>query len=412
MAGRWRVVSVAGALLLLSAVAPFTAALQLKWIPADQLNGEDQAEPGSRLESGATSSAIMAVEDRVTEVREQQEEEAPVDFGNMQSMLHWAIGHSDPNELHRQAHTKKTLAELEQQRQELKEVMDLLRLPSDAELMTSSISVLTNETSPDIEREQALQELLYLVEPIDNANDLHKLGGLEVLAGYLSDSIPSLQTTAAWALGTAASNNPLVQGQILELGILGKLLQMVDTSDVEGRVKGLFAISAVTRNNPAAVKALQVLGGMETLRNIILDPGKAHPICMLSDWLWFLYLLILTEAELRLKRKVVSLLADWLQDGSLSVEALRNDTIACAFVHALQQPDWDLREKSLLAIQLLVEQPMHEQLFAACPPASAIEQVQSELTAALEENGADFNESYMADLHSLCSSVLRHVQTS
>lgn len=47
--------------------------------------------------------------------------------------------------------------------------MDRLRVPSDAELMKIAIADLLNSTLSIEDRQRALQELLILVEPIDNA---------------------------------------------------------------------------------------------------------------------------------------------------------------------------------------------------------------------------------------------------
>ncbi len=48
--------------------------------------------------------------------------------------------------------------------------MDRLKMPSDAELMKIAIADLQNSSISAEDRERALQELLVLVEPIDNAN--------------------------------------------------------------------------------------------------------------------------------------------------------------------------------------------------------------------------------------------------
>jgi nucleotide exchange factor SIL1 len=48
--------------------------------------------------------------------------------------------------------------------------MDRLKMPSDAELMKIAIADLQNSSLSAEDRERALQELLVLVEPIDNAN--------------------------------------------------------------------------------------------------------------------------------------------------------------------------------------------------------------------------------------------------
>lgn len=52
----------------------------------------------------------------------------------------------------------------------VQELMDRLHVPSDAELMKIAIADLQNSTLSTEDRQRALQELLILVEPIDNAN--------------------------------------------------------------------------------------------------------------------------------------------------------------------------------------------------------------------------------------------------
>jgi len=52
----------------------------------------------------------------------------------------------------------------------LQELMEKLKMPSDAEFMKTAIADLNNSSVSLEERQRALQELLVLVEPIDNAN--------------------------------------------------------------------------------------------------------------------------------------------------------------------------------------------------------------------------------------------------
>lgn len=52
----------------------------------------------------------------------------------------------------------------------VQEMMERLHIPSDAELMKIAVADLHNTTLSTEDRQRALQELLILVEPIDNAN--------------------------------------------------------------------------------------------------------------------------------------------------------------------------------------------------------------------------------------------------
>lgn len=53
---------------------------------------------------------------------------------------------------------------------QIQELMDKLKMPSDAELMKIAIDDLNNSSTSLEDRQRALNELLMLVEPIDNAN--------------------------------------------------------------------------------------------------------------------------------------------------------------------------------------------------------------------------------------------------
>ncbi|KAJ6695143.1 ARM REPEAT SUPERFAMILY PROTEIN [Salix koriyanagi] len=75
-------------------------------------------------------------------------------------------------------------------------------------------------------RQLEIKELLILVEPLDNANDLNKLGGLAIVIQELNHPDPGTRRLSAWVLGKACQNNPVAQKQILELGALTKLIKM------------------------------------------------------------------------------------------------------------------------------------------------------------------------------------------
>ncbi|XP_035821294.1 uncharacterized protein [Zea mays] len=85
-------------------------------------------------------------------------------------MLQWAIGNSDPDKLREKAAelVKLSAEELLKRQMEIKELMEKFKAPSDAELIKIAIADLNNSSLED--RQRALQELLILVEPIDNAN--------------------------------------------------------------------------------------------------------------------------------------------------------------------------------------------------------------------------------------------------
>jgi nucleotide exchange factor SIL1 len=135
--------------------------------------------------------------------------------------------------------------------------------------MQIAIDDLNNSSLSLEDRHRALQELLILVEPIDNANDLSKSGGLRVVAGELNHDDTEVRKLAAWVLGKASQNNPFVQEQVLELGALTTLIKMVNSSSTEEAVKALFAVSALIRNNIAGQDLFFAAHGYIMLRDVM-----------------------------------------------------------------------------------------------------------------------------------------------
>ncbi|KAJ6834705.1 hsp70 nucleotide exchange factor FES1 [Iris pallida] len=136
-------------------------------------------------------------------------------FSSLDSMLQWAIGHSDPEKLRDKANDVQRLSanDLQKRQVEIKELMERLKVPSDSELMQISIADLNNSSTSLEDRQHALNELLILVESIDNANDLSKLGGYVAVVQELHNSEPGIRTTSAWIIGMASQNNALILKQ-------------------------------------------------------------------------------------------------------------------------------------------------------------------------------------------------------
>ncbi|KAH6837896.1 ARM repeat superfamily protein [Perilla frutescens var. hirtella] len=271
----------------------------------------------------------------------QEEEERHLDggFSTLEGMLQWSIGHSDPKKLKEAALDIDRLSaeELKQRQMEIKELMEKLKMPSDAELMKISINDLNNLSLSLDDRRRALQELLILVEPIDNANELHKLGGLTAVIKDLNNSNTEIRTISAWILGKASQNNPFVQNQILELGTLAKLMEMAHSECVEEATKALYAISALIRNN------------LEGQQLFYKEAGDLMLQTILSN----------SSIDIRLHRKSIFLLADLvecqLQSGSdVELPFFSNHILLKSVVDLMASADLDLQEKALYAVKRLL----------------------------------------------------------
>ncbi|XP_042401890.1 hsp70 nucleotide exchange factor FES1-like isoform X1 [Zingiber officinale] len=277
---------------------------------------------------------------------ESPEESFPVEdeisggFSSLEGMLQWAIGHSDPEKLKEKAKDVQGLSgdELKKRQLEIKDLMEKLKVPSDAELMKIAIADLNNSSITLEDRQRSLDELLFLVDPIDNANDLDKLGGLVVVIRELDNSEADIRTTSAWILGKASQNNALVQNQILTYGGLVKLMKMVGSSSKEEAIKALYAVSALVRNNEIGQKMFYAEEGNIMLQDIMSN----------------------SSVDIRLRKKAAFLVADLSDyqqqyaDNSM-LHFLGDRFFLKAVVDLLLTPDLDLQEKALLAVRSLLQ---------------------------------------------------------
>ncbi|OEL23512.1 hypothetical protein BAE44_0015470 [Dichanthelium oligosanthes] len=287
--------------------------------------GEILAEAEARGGGGGGGDSSEAEEER--------------EFASLDGMLQWAIGHSDPDKLREKAAELERLSadELIKRQMEIKELMEKLKMPSDAELMKIAISDLNNSSVLLEDRQRALQELLVLVEPIDNANDLDKLGGLLPLIRELNNADEGIRTTSAWVLGKASQNNALVQNQVLGYGAVERLVKMGYSSSAAEAAKALYAISSLIRDNEHGQELFLSENGYAMLQ----------------------YKLSTTSTNVRLQRKVVSLLAyvaDFqLSTGKSQAPFLSNHHFIKSVVDMISAPDLDLQEKALLAVRSLLQ---------------------------------------------------------
>ena len=97
---------------------------------------------------------------------------------------------------------KKKFRSIEEIRKELEDHMGM-KVKSDAQIMKIKIDLLKAENATEEEQSIALEDLEYYVHQIDNAVDLEKMHGLEVVIKYLNHSSIKLQEKAAKVIGAA-----------------------------------------------------------------------------------------------------------------------------------------------------------------------------------------------------------------
>ncbi|RYO77993.1 hypothetical protein DL766_006957 [Monosporascus sp. MC13-8B] len=104
----------------------------------------------------------------------------------------------------------------------------LLGGPSDAELMQAAVEHATSQ-DPEITLESrltALDNLEQLVESLDNANLLSKLGLWTPLLGLLGHGEARVRLMATWCVATAVQNNAPCQERLVALGGVERLVAM------------------------------------------------------------------------------------------------------------------------------------------------------------------------------------------
>ncbi|KAJ2902396.1 hsp70 nucleotide exchange factor fes1 [Zalerion maritima] len=138
--------------------------------------------------------------------------------------------------------------------------------PSEAELMQESMAAIV---SPKISLENklvAFDNFEQLVESVDNANLLAKLGLWTPLLEQLGNKDAGLRKMAAWCVGTAVQNNEQCQERLLAVGGVEKLCSVATAEEEKKdvRKKAVYALSSAVRNYQPAMdvvaKELEKMG--------------------------------------------------------------------------------------------------------------------------------------------------------
>ncbi|KAF3430872.1 hypothetical protein FNV43_RR25602 [Rhamnella rubrinervis] len=273
-------------------------------------------------------------------IREGDHDDFDGGFSSLDGLLQWAIGHSDPAKLKETAKNAQQSSsdELNKRQLEIKELMEKLKIPSDAQLMQIAIDDLNNSSLSLEDRHHALQELLFLIESIDNPNDFNTLGGLAVIVQELNHFDPDIRRLAAWIIGQISQNNPVIQGEILKLGVLSKLMKMVKSNFIDEATKGLYAVSALVRNNLAGQELFFAEAGSMLLQDILSN----------------------SSIDIRLKKKAVYLVGDLAECRLENIDKdelpfLSDRFFLKAVVDLASSSDLDLQEKALITIKNLLQ---------------------------------------------------------
>ncbi|XP_022091888.1 nucleotide exchange factor SIL1-like [Acanthaster planci] len=234
-----------------------------------------------------------------------------------------------------------------------------LNMETDVEIMRRLVEKYQQEGASLEEQEAALYDLEFYAHQIDNAQDLITIGGFDLIIRALNDTRDAIRKQAAFVLGSAVQSNPKVQVEAIERGAIQKLLQLLSISQPRDiRKKAMYAISSLIRHFPYAQLKFLQLGGLDSFLTLFreADPGvlqlQVKAVTLLHDLL--LEQKLVTEEpgsgdkvkQQRIQQyKQVKLLPQMMKQGWCEI-----------IPSLLQAPEHDIREKVLLAMQLLLDQ--------------------------------------------------------
>lgn len=159
------------------------------------------------------------------------------------SLLTWAIKNSNSEELK----TNKELKKIDP------EIIDAVLGKSDAVLMKEQASLFIDKTKTLEKRIKALSNFEILIESIDNARDIVKIGLWEGIFSCFSDPSVEIRTRAFHITNVAIQNDETVQDsflKIVEMNVLKKTFYEEKESKV--RVKIFSCISSLLKKQETA----------------------------------------------------------------------------------------------------------------------------------------------------------------
>eukprot|EP01105_Mastigella_eilhardi_P019317 TRINITY_DN4536_c0_g1_i2.p2 TRINITY_DN4536_c0_g1~~TRINITY_DN4536_c0_g1_i2.p2 ORF type:complete len:250 (+),score=80.99 TRINITY_DN4536_c0_g1_i2:332-1081(+) len=134
----------------------------------------------------------------------------------------------------------------------------------------------TAEAGSDDAVAGALEQLVYFVEDVDNANDLPKINGVDPVVEQLKHRAALVRANAAWVLAAVAHNNPEAQNGLLQHGAavpeLLRLLNEEQDSSVMAKVLG--AVSAIVANNRTGCERVVQAGAVPRLLSLATSTSQ------------------------------------------------------------------------------------------------------------------------------------------
>uniref|UniRef100_A0A0D9W0U4 TOG domain-containing protein n=1 Tax=Leersia perrieri TaxID=77586 RepID=A0A0D9W0U4_9ORYZ len=237
-------------------------------------------------------------------------------------LLKWSLAHGDG--------TTKPRALSEEDKKWFMEAMQantinvVKRMKEITRVMKTPDDVLQSQGVTPENIEDMLDELQEHVESIDMANDLHSIGGLDPLLGYLKNSHAGIRAKAAEVVSTIVQNNPKSQQLVMESNGLEPLLTNFSSdASTNSRTKALGAISSLIRHNQPGIAAFRLGNGYAALKDA------------------------LGSDDARLQRKSLHLLQYLLQDNKADRSVATELGLPKLMMHLALSDDPGVREAAL-----------------------------------------------------------------
>ncbi|CAF1703814.1 BnaC03g36030D [Brassica napus] len=244
------------------------------------------------------------------------------DGPNWDGLLKWSLSHADGTQPTRQLseEDRKWFTEAMQS-----QTVDVVKRMKEITLvMQTPEHVLVDHGVTPQDIEDLLDELQEHVESIDMANDLHSIGGLIPLLGFLKNSHANIRAKAADVVRTIVQNNPRSQELVMEANGLESLLSnFTSDADVHVQTQALGAISSLIRHNKAGVTAFKLDNGYAGLRDALA-----------SD-------------SVRFQRKALNFLQYLLQEDVSDRSVATGLGFATVLIHLASSDDAETREAAL-----------------------------------------------------------------
>ncbi|KAJ1685860.1 hypothetical protein LUZ63_017250 [Rhynchospora breviuscula] len=237
-------------------------------------------------------------------------------------LLKWSLANSDGTQPARQLTDEDRRWFMEAMQAQ---TVDVVRRMKEITLvMSTPDDVLQSQGVTPDDIHNMLDELHEHVESIDMANDLHSVGGLVPLLGYLRSPHANLRAKAADVVSTIVQNNPKSQQLVMEANGLDPLLTNFNSdSSIASRTKALGAISSLIQHNKPGITAFRLANGYAALKDA------------------------LSSDDVRFQRKALNLIKYLLHENSADCSIVTELGIPRQMVNLASSADSDVREAAL-----------------------------------------------------------------